>query len=344
MRQYFTQIAPALIAACGISCGASAMDGGVNLSGLDFNPGAIPGRPNWDYPVPTGSELSYYKSKGLLLVRLPVLWERLQPGLLASAEPPPIAAGYFRAICVLLNAAHDRGMKIILDLHDYGGYAGNQIGGGVVTNAMFASLWSQLAQRLRNYPGLAGYDLMNEPQGMPSASAWPDAAQAAVNAIRVQDMNTPIYVEGDNWASATTWQQVNGALSIADPANKIVYEAHVYGDQDSSGTHFIWSEAAAAGVTVHTMAQRVANFTAWCTAQTVSCMIGEIGVGNDSPRWNTEMANGLAVAAAAGIQSFTYWAGGPWWGSYPMSIEPRNGQTAPQMAVVRQYGIYGSLR
>jgi endoglucanase len=73
-------------------------------------------------------------------------------------------------------------------------------------------------------------------------------------------------------------------------------------------------------------------------------MIGEIGVGNDSSDWNTEMANGLAAAAQAGIRSFTYWAGGPWWGTYPMSIEPRHGHAAPQMTIVRQYGIDGAGR
>ena len=33
----------------------------------------------------------------------------------------------------------------------------------------------------------------------------------------------------------------------------------------------------------------------------------------------------------------TYWAGGSWWGTYPLSIEPANGVDKPQMSVVQNY-------
>jgi hypothetical protein len=33
----------------------------------------------------------------------------------------------------------------------------------------------------------------------------------------------------------------------------------------------------------------------------------------------------------------TYWAAGPWWGNYPLSVEPRNGQDRPQMAVLLKF-------
>ena len=33
----------------------------------------------------------------------------------------------------------------------------------------------------------------------------------------------------------------------------------------------------------------------------------------------------------------TSWAAGPWWGNYPLSVEPRNGQDRPQMAVLLKY-------
>jgi hypothetical protein len=40
----------------------------------------------------------------------------------------------------------------------------------------------------------------------------------------------------------------------------------------------------------------------------------------------------------------TYWAGGAWWGSYPMSVEPQNGVAAAQMAVLDRYtGAYPTV-
>jgi endoglucanase len=36
-----------------------------------------------------------------------------------------------------------------------------------------------------------------------------------------------------------------------------------------------------------------------------------------------------------------YWAGGPWWKNYPLSIEPRGGEDRPQMMVLMGLGAQG---
>jgi len=79
------------------------------------------------------------------------------------------------------------------------------------------SLWTKLAGALAGHAGLAGYDIMNEPHDL-GAGVWSKAAQAAVNGIRSVDINTTIYVEGTQWASAYTWPRANGGLKITDPA------------------------------------------------------------------------------------------------------------------------------
>ncbi len=316
---------------------AASFQGGVNLSGLEVNAARLPGIVGFDFIVPSDTELAYYKGKGLNLVRLPILWERLQPGVIGSQSPPVLNGTYVGYIRQVLADANSRGIGVIVDLHDYGGYGGHKIGGGYLTATEFKTVWQKLSVALAGSKGLAGYDIMNEPSNMPNPDVWPAAAQLAVNGIRNADGKTTLYVEGDDWASAGTWQQNNGSLHINDPANNLVYEAHVYGDQDNSGTHFIWAEVAAAGVTVQTIAQRVTPFAHWCQNKGVTCMIGEIGVGNDDPNWNTELYNGIQAMKQGALTQFTYWAGGPWWGSYPMSLEPRNGQDAKQMSVVDAY-------
>ncbi len=319
---------------------APRMGAGVNLSGLEENAGTLPGTPNTDYPVPSDWELWYYQTKGIDLIRLPILWERLQPDLLDGQPSHPFDPMYLGLITTFIAQAAARDMRVIIDLHDYGAYWGNKIGGGVLTQVQFAAFWQMLGGVLVRSKGVAAYDLMNEPNGMPDSQVWPAAAQAAVDAIRLVDTHTHIMVEGDGWSSACGWSGNNGSLAINDPAHAVTYQAHVYGDADCSGTHYAWADAQAQGVTVDTIAERLADFIAWCRGK--GCMVGEIGVGNDSPNWNIQLARGLAAAQAGGMHCFTYWAGGPWWGDYPLSIEPTtpNGGLvdAVQMAVVSTYG------
>ncbi len=316
---------------------AQTLTAGVNLSGLETNSTALPGRLNYNYVSPSDKELAYYQGKGIMVIRLPVLWARLQPQLLASSPSTALDPGYLGSIKNVIAEAAARNMEVIVDIHNYGGYATHKIGDGTLTQAQFSNFWQLLAATLKGLPGLGGYDLMNEPSNMPSATIWPSAAQAAVTAIRKVDPYTYIFVEGDDYASAASWNSVNENLTIRDPQYRVVYEAHVYGDRDSSGTHFDWTTEESYGVTVNTIAQRVKVFADWCAVKNRLCVVGEIGVGSDNAGWSEELANGLTAMKTGGILGFAYWAGGPWWGNYPMSIEPKNGMDATQMSVVSHY-------
>ncbi|MGI4801841.1 MAG: cellulase family glycosylhydrolase [Janthinobacterium lividum] len=316
-----------------------AFEPGVNLSGLEMNSSKKPGKANVDYGVPKTSELDYYASKGIKVIRLPILWERLQPNLLAVSPSLTLDANYLALITNLLTYADTKGMGIIIDLHNYGAYNGIKMTtAGGVTAVQFTSAWTAIAGALKSYHALLGYDLMNEPNGFSVGGTWQTLAQAGINGVRATDTVTPVFVEGDAYASAAAWNTKSATLNmLRDPSQRLVFEAHVYGDRDSSGTHFTWATEAANGVTVNTIAQRVAVFDSWCRTNAVICMVGEIGVGNDSPNWNTELENGLAQMKADGLIAATYWAGGPWWGTYAMSVEPLNGVDRPQMTVLSAF-------
>jgi autotransporter passenger strand-loop-strand repeat protein len=304
---------------------------GINLSGMEYNggPNAVAGT---TYVVPTLSELTYYKSQGQDVIRLPISWESMQTTL-----GGPLNATYLANVEAVVANAASLGMKVILDIHDYGGYNGVKIGTPGVTDANFANLWKQLATAFVGNPGIGGYDLMNEPSNMPSATAWTSAAQAAITAIRGVDTATPIYVEGNNYANAANWSTENpGFAQLVDPSSNLVFSAHVYLDNDGSGTHFDWAQQAASGDTTNIGVERLSNFVTWLQANNLKGDIGEIGVGNDNPNWLTALDDTLAYAKASNLQ-VTYWAGGPWLGSYPMSVEPVNGVSAPQMAVLDKY-------
>lgn len=319
---------------------------GVNLSGLEWGTRSATDIANQNYALPTTAELDYYHAQGLNLIRLPFAWERLQPTLGGELDHT-----YLTQIETLVNYAAKLGMKVILDNHSasaaatsttaaVGDYGTHKLGDGTLTNADFANLWQRLATVFAGNSGIAGYDLMNEPNGMTSTSVWPSAAQAAIDAIRSVDTGTTIYVEGDHWSGAATWTTYNNDLAaLNDPSNKLVFSAHLYLDADASGTDDSWSDAVAGGVTTQTGVTRLENFVSWLKANNLQGSIGEIGVPNTDINWLVSLDNTLAYAQASNLQ-VTYWAGGPWWykSDYALSVEPSSaGTDAVQMAVLDKY-------
>lgn len=313
---------------------------GSNISGLEAG-SVIPGAPNTDYYVPDAADLDYLHSRGLRTIRIPIRWERVQPTL-----GGPLDTTYLGFVTALLSHAATIGSGIIVDVHNYGAYSGQRIGGGTVTTAHFVDLWTKLATALKGKAGLAGYDIMNEPSNMPSATIWPEAAQAAVDAIRQIDTTTTLYIEGDNWSSAASWVSVNGNLNINDPASNLVYSAHTYFDRDSSGTHFSWAEEVAAGdtlksppgpLTTQIGVERLTGFADWLDAHGFRGHVGEMGVGNDDPHWLDTLDNTLNFCKTRNIP-IDYFTAGAWYVNYAMGIEPQpDGRDTVQMAVLTKY-------
>ncbi len=312
---------------------------GLNASGLETG-GVVPGTANVNYAVPTAANFDYYRLRGFTRIRLPFKWERIQPTLGGALD-----ATYLGYLTTLADYAATQGMRVLLDCHNYGRYAGQALGTSSTPTTALADLWTRLAQVFVGHAGVDGYDLMNEPHDMPTATAWPDAAQAAVAAIRTVDTGTTIYVEGDGWSSAPAWPVKNANLLITDPSDNLVYSAHMYYDRDSSGTHQDWDEEVAAGdqlqsptapLTVDTGANRIAAFAGWLQAHGVRGHIGETGAPNTHPNWLVALDRTLTYCRDHDIP-VSYWAAGPFFKNYVLGVEPNAGKDTVQMAVLTKY-------
>lgn len=314
---------------------------GVNLAGLEFGPTILPGKAGTNYFVPNEAELDYYQSKGLSLIRLPFLWERIQPTLGGDLDPTHLAL-----IDDFVAKASTKGMSVILDIHNYGRYPekGNVIGStGGPTVANFQDLWTKLATHYANEPAVWAFDLMNEPHNMGSVS-WFTIAQAGIDAVRTVDNTHVILVEGDNWSKGSTWPQYNNNLkNLNDPADNLVFEAHQYFDNDQSGQYKNGNTTVAgAGANVNTGVTLITPFVNWLNTNNLKGIVGEYGVPNNSDltNWNTLLDNFLKYLQQNCVGG-TYWAGGPAWGNYITSIEPtKSGSTyidSPQMSILESY-------
>jgi endoglucanase len=301
---------------------------GVNLAGAEFGSN-VPGVFGTDYTYPTHAEIDYYASKGLGVIRLPFLWERLQRTEFGALDPTELSR-----LTDVVNYATSKGLKIEIEPHDYGYGFGALIGSAQTPNSAFADFWGKLAQHFESNPNVI-FGLMNEPHDQ-SATTWLGSANAAIAAIRgAGAVSQEILVPGSYWDGAWTWTSTDNATvvgtGVQDPAHNFAFEVHQYLDSDGSGTH---PGAVSATIGV----ERLTAITQWAEATGNHLFLGEVGVTTDQT--SLTALDGMLTYMQQHTdawQGATYWAGGPWWGNYMFSIEPQNGVDKPQMAILVQH-------
>ena len=122
-----------------------------------------------------------------------------------------------------LAIAASLNMSLLLDCHNYARWNGTVLNGttGPLTSEVFADFWLKMATEFRGTAGLHGYDLMNEPSNMPDLHVWPQAAQAAINAIRTVDKTTTIFLEGNNCQTFNSAHTHQPPVLCPDPLSHI---------------------------------------------------------------------------------------------------------------------------
>jgi endoglucanase len=224
---------------------------GVNLSGAEFD---------YAFNPPSLQDGAYYAAQGMNTIRLPVKWEYLQSD---STDPkqrgndPAISIDFSHpnaaAYASLVTQYLDKGMTVIIDMHNYMRYGNNQliIGSGVSgapTKEQYAAAWAAIANQFKTQSNVI-FDLMNEPNQMSSAVLLDDY-NAAIAAIRQTGAKNLVLLEGNGWTGAQSWTnpsvdretpprsnaEVFVPDAIHDSLNYYAINVHQYFDAYNSGT------------------------------------------------------------------------------------------------------------
>jgi hypothetical protein len=181
----------------------------------------------------TTQDLDNIQAQGLNLVRVPVWYGDFYT--LAGAW----RSDAFTLLDWLVSNAYARGIYTIIDMHGvFGGQSTsadtgrqnlNQYWTSSTDQTQTAQMWANIAAHYNGNPGIAGYDLLNEPSGAPNNQAVWNAYQSLYNTIRAVDAAHIIIMEGTfnswNWSmlpNPTTYGWTN-----------VMYEMH---DYDWTGT------------------------------------------------------------------------------------------------------------
>src|SRR5262249_53986053 len=175
----------------------------------------------------TTQDLDNIKALGMNVIRLPFWYRNLED------EDGTWRAGAFDRLDWLVTNAWARGIYTILDFHGVvGGQSTAEHTGRVRPTAEFWSnttdqqrttdIWQQIAAHFQGNPGVAGYDLMNEPIGAPSQTALWNMYDQLYQTIRSVGPDHMVIMEG-------TWNQWDRDM-LPNPAlfawTNVVYEMH----------------------------------------------------------------------------------------------------------------------
>jgi endoglucanase len=281
---------------------------GVNLAGAEF--GQVPGRHTRDYMYPSSLDVSYFAELGFNCLRIPFLWERLQPDLNAEFAPEEKVL-----LTRLVSDVTRKGLTAIVDPHNYAKRHVREddwshahlIGSPAVPTEAFLDFWRRLAGMFKDNEQVV-LGLMNEPFDI-SATQWLEIANSAIAAIRSIGARNLITVPGTRFTGAHSWFYSGNTVleGVIDPLNRYVIEVHQYFDHDSSGT----SPEAVSG---SCGSERLQGFQAWARHKGVKAFLGEFG-GADNPASLNALADICQeMSANADVWlGWTAWSAGPFW-------------------------------
>lgn len=302
---------------------------GVNLSGAEF--GSVPGRLDVNYTHPKAEMFRHFAGLGATAIRLPVLWERLQPRLRAPLDPAERAW-----LSEAASAATAAGLAVIVDLHNFGSYGGHKLGSAEVPAEALADVWRRLALALGGSDRVV-LSLMNEPHDIPIRD-WASAANLAIAAIRATGARNLVLVAGGEYGGASRWTEDlpvgnNGRdmLAVHDPLDRFAFDVHQYLDADSSGTHPECDDPSRA-------LQGLDAVHAWLVAHDRRAFLGEFA-SSDRPAC-VEALKAMVARVDADPRrwiGWTAWGAGPWWPpGYMFTLQKPPDGDSPQLRALTE--------
>lgn len=301
----------------------------------------------YGYRYPANTEFDIVKSEGFNTVRIPVLWERLQPILFQE-----LATSQVTELNRAINYASSIGLNVLLDIHNFGGYMIASNGGFVtykvgteqVSADALCDFWYRLALLYKDNSKVL-FGLMNEPAGI-SVYRWGEIQQQVVTHIRTQAQATnTIVLNGNIWSGAHSFtnRQISGDTNstnayvigmTSDPLNNSIIDVHQYLDSDSSGKAF-------SCISEDIGVQRITAVTNWARQHNKKLWLGEFGAGNNETCYNALDKVMKFISDNNDVWvGWTYWAHIQWWSgsTYEFNIHPGTSNIVkPQMQILQEY-------
>lgn len=154
----------------------------------------------------TEPDAEYIESLGLNLIRIPIHYRQFEDDM----NPGVIKEGAFQYLDKVIDLCAKHNIYTVIDLHALPGSQNQHWHSDNPTHkAMFwvykefqdraVHIWEVIADRYKDNPWVAGYDLINEPSDPSGEMVFP-VYKRLYEAIRKIDQNHILFLEGNNYA------------------------------------------------------------------------------------------------------------------------------------------------
>ncbi len=122
------------------------------------------------------SHLDVIRDAGFDTVRIPVAWSKHA----ATTVPFEIRAAFFGEVDVLIDAALERGLEVVIDVHHYDELSLDP----EAHRERFLALWTQIGKRYAGLPPTVRFELLNEPHDQLTGRRWNQLLADALAVVR----------------------------------------------------------------------------------------------------------------------------------------------------------------
>jgi endoglucanase len=216
-------------------------------------------------------DAAYIAALGMNCVRIPVNYRHWED----DATPGELNPNGFKHLDRAIDACASHGLYTVIDLHAApGGQNHHWHSDNRFHRPLFwqhrqfqdraIALWEAIAARYATRPGVAGYNILNEPADE-SETALPAFYRRAVTAIRAIDQNHMVFLDGNRYAREFP--------RFGDPLPNAVYAIHQYPAPGAADGGPYPDETQSRD----TIAAEFRNLTAYMRTRDVPAWVGEFG-------------------------------------------------------------------
>ena len=175
---------------------------------------------------------------GFNMIRLPFSGElavndAIPSGINTGENPDLAGMTSLEVMGEFLDAAAERGIGVLLDMHRTTPGNGPEGGGRIPDVQAFMDQWAAMAEKFGDHPAVIGFDLYNEPHGY-TWDEWAPIAEQVGNMLLESNPDELIIVEGvETYQGESHWwggnlKGVADRPVVLNADDKLVYSPHEY--------------------------------------------------------------------------------------------------------------------